>query len=221
MATELVSRVIAARSPAVARNGAFAAGFIYIAVGAVAITIGLAGERVVGTLLDAEQVIPTAAHRLLSPGLYIVFAGGFLSAILSTVDSTLLVSAGLFSHNLLLPVLGTRNERTKVRVTRLAVATFGLIAYVLARRAEGVFALVETASAFGSAGTLVTILFALFTRFGGIWAALSTLVMGIVSYAAATALGWPVPFLISLGASLITYLAVGVTERGKAHTLNH
>jgi hypothetical protein len=53
---------------------------------------------------------------------------------------------------------------------------------VLALHAEGVFALVEQASAFGSAGALVTITFGLFTSIGGPKTAIATLVAGMLSY---------------------------------------
>jgi Na+/proline symporter len=157
-------------------------------------------------------VIPTAARTLLSPLAYVIFAGGFISAILSTVDSTLLVSAGLLSHNLVIPALRPSDERVKLRVTRAAVAMFGIIAWLIARRAEGVSAIVEMASAFGSAGILVTLSFGLFTRFGGPRAAMLTILTGVASFVLASMLGAPTPFLISLGASLSSYLVAATVE---------
>jgi sodium/pantothenate symporter len=179
----------------------------------VSVAIGLAAGEVIGAVADPEQVVPSMARLLLSPWMYVVFAGGFLAAILSTVDSTLLVSAGLFSHNLLLPSLRVTDERAKVRISRAAVGVFGVIAYAIARTADGVSAIVEMASAFGSAGILVTISFGLFTTFGGPRAALSTLGAGMVAFVGASALGASVPFLISLACALATYVLVGATER--------
>jgi SSS family solute:Na+ symporter len=89
-----------------------------------------------------------------------------------------------------------------VKVARLGVVAFGLVAYGLALNAEGVFALVEQASAFGSAGILVTVLFALFTPLGSPRTAAVTLVGGIVVYVLATVGGSSTPFLASLAASL-------------------
>jgi Na+/proline symporter len=120
----------------------------------------------VPTLAEPEQVIPAVAHALLPTIFFAIFAGGLVSAILSTVDSTLLVSSGLLSHNLVVPILKVTDERTKVRIARAGVLTFGAIAYVQAIRADGVFELVENASAFGSAGVLVTVCFGLFTKLG-------------------------------------------------------
>lgn len=212
-ATELLSRMIGARSASVARNSAYAAGVAYVVIGSVAAMIGLAGGGLAGEIADAEQVVPTVARMLLAPWAYVVFAGGFIAAILSTVDSTLLVSAGLLSHNLLIPALGTVDERVKVGINRSAVAIFGVAAYLIARRAEGVGAIVELASAFGSTGILVTVSFGLFTRFGGAAAALATIVVGVASFVGASMLGAGTPFLISLLASVVTYVSVAMLER--------
>ncbi len=63
----------------------------------------------------------------------------------------------------------------------------------------------EQASAFGSAGVLVTTLFALFTTLGSPRTAAATLILALAVYLGATALGSPVPFLASLGAALLTW----------------
>ncbi len=161
VATELVGRVIATRSPEVARRSSLLAGAMYLVVGLIPVIVGLLGQRLIPGLADGEQLVPTVARELLPTVLFAVFAGGLISAILSTVDSTLLVSSGLLSHNLIVPIVGIRDERVKVGVARAGVVAFGFLAYVLALRATGVFALVEQASAFGSAGVLVTVCFGL------------------------------------------------------------
>jgi hypothetical protein len=98
-------------------------------------------------------------------------------------------------------------------LARSGVALFGAIAYVLALRSEGVFALVEQASAFGSAGALVTITFGLFTAFGGAAAGLLTLLAGTIVYIAASFAGLAHPFLLSLSSALFTYISVASVER--------
>lgn len=216
IATELVGRVVASRSEQVASRSALMAGGMYVAVGLIPLLIGLIGREVVAPLADAEQVVPAVAQQLLPPVLFVVFIGGLLSAILSTVDSTLLVSSGLLSHNLIVPVFGIVDERRKVLVARLGVASFGVIAYALAVRADGVFALVEQASAFGSSGVLVVVVFALFTTWGGVRTAMATLLVGLVSYLAGAFGGIEAPFVSSLLLSLLTYLAGSVLEGRRA-----
>ena len=213
IAAELVGRIIATRTPTIARRSSITAGIIYITVGSIPLVIGLLGQSIVPSLGEAEQVIPAVAQALLPTFFFAIFAGSVVAAILSTVDSTLLVSSGLLSHNILIPVFRIGSERTKVLIARGGVLVFGAIAYYQAIRAEGVFELVESASAFGSAGIMVTAVFGLFTQLGGPWAALATLVGGLFVYLAFSFSGFAYPYLLSLFVSVVTYVTVGVFER--------
>ena len=213
IATELVGRVIAAKSPTVARRSSLFAATLYIGIGLIPVTIGLLGPQLAPSLADEEQLLPFLARDILPVGFYAIFAGALIAAILSTVDSTLLVSSALLSHNLIVPVFRVSSERGKVLVARLGVMSFGIIAYLLARHAEGVFTLVEQASAFGSAGTLVTVCFALWSSWGGARTAIATLATGMIVYVTAYGAGAELPFLLSLGASLACYLVGGALER--------
>jgi Na+/pantothenate symporter len=182
-------------------------------VGLIPVFIGIVGYRLVPSLEDPEQLMSVVALATLPTVGYALFAGALSSAILSTVNSTLLIAAGLLSHNLLIPTLGIERERVKVLLARGGVGAFGAIAFILALRSEGVFALVEEASAFGSSGALVTITFGLFTKLGGPWTAIATLVLGIASYLMASFSGVSHPYLFSLAMALTTYLVGSAIER--------
>jgi Na+/proline symporter len=205
VAAELVSRVIATPSAQVAQRSAFGAAGLYLLLGSIPLLIGLVGVGIVPGVADAEQIVPAVAREVLPTLGYAIFVGALISAILSTVDSTLLVASGLLSHNLVVPLARIADERKKLIIARAGVMGFGIVAYVLALHAEGVFALVEQASAFGSAGALVTITFGLFTSIGGPKTAIATLLAGILVYLGALFAGLPAPFLTSLGAALATY----------------
>ncbi|MGH7554543.1 MAG: sodium:solute symporter family protein, partial [Longimicrobiales bacterium] len=213
LATELVGRVLAAKSAAVARSSTLTAAAAYVVIGSIPLVIGLAGPHVVPNLANEEQLLPQLSRTVLPGVLYPVFAGALIAAILSTVNSTLLVSSGILSHNLLVPILGVADDRRRLLLARGSVMAFGIIAYVLARRAEGILELVEQASAMGSAGALVTAVFALFTKFGGPRAAIATLLTGLGVYLGATVADATTPFLLALVASVGVYLAVGALER--------
>lgn len=210
LATELVTRIIAARTPKVARNSSLAAGAMYVAVGLLPALTGVAAAAFLPGLADPEQVLPEAARAVLPGFGYVVFAAAFISAILSTVDSTLLGAAGLTTHNLLVPLLRISGERGRVVAARAGVAGFGVLAWWLALRSRGVSELVESASAFGGAGVLVTVTFGLFTRLGGPRTALATLLGSAAAYMGLAASGFPWPFLASLGVALALYLGGAV-----------
>jgi Na+/proline symporter len=211
--TELVGRIVGTRSAAVARGSSLMAGAMYISIGLLPLFVGMVGMSLAPDLGDAEQLVPRVALQVLPTALYAIFAGGLVSAILSTVDSTLLVASGLLSHNLLIPVLRITSEQTKVRLARAGVFMFGTMAFGLALGAESVFSLIQESSSIGSAGTIVTVCFALFTTFGGPRAAAATLAVSVVVYLAASFGELQAPFLASLAASLATYPLVALTEQ--------
>lgn len=213
VAVELLSRVIAARTPEVARRGAVMAGGLYLMVGLLPVALGLMALPLMPTLADAEQVLPALALQMLPTAGYVVFVGALISAILSTVDTILLVAGGLLAHNLIGPMLRLADDRARLRLARGGVVFFGIVALVLALGDQGVAELVQESSSFGTAGTLVVVTAGLFSRYGGPRAALLTLVGGFVVYAAGSMAGWPYPFITSIAASVFFYLGGGMGER--------
>lgn len=99
VATELVGRIIATRTPEVARTSSLLAASVYLLVGIIPLLLGLLAAGTGVSLVDAEQVVPAMARQLLPTLAYAAFAGAIISAVLSTVDSTLLTASGIFSHN--------------------------------------------------------------------------------------------------------------------------
>jgi Na+/proline symporter len=215
VAQELISRVSASRSARVARGATLGAALVYFAVGLIPALIGLAGPALMPELDHSEQLLPHVAQALLPPVLQILFLGALVSAILSTVDSALLAASSLLVHNLLLPLRPGLGEARKLRLARAGVVVCGCVAWLLARRAESVYALVEDASAFGSAGILVATCFA-FSRVGGPHAAHAALWTGALGWLSGSALALETPYLLSLGAALLAYLLVASGERARA-----
>jgi SSS family transporter len=220
VAAELVARILATRSARVARNATVVAGASYFVIGLMPVGLGLVGATLVPGLAEPEQILPELAQRYLPTALYVVFAGGLVSAILSTVDSALLMASALVSHNVIVQVRPDLSERAKVRIARVGVATFGALAYVMALRAEAVYALVEEASSFGSAGIVTVVVFGLFTRIGGTASATAALLAGVATWVVgAYFAGWPYPYLTSLAAAVGAYLLAAGMGSAATRTL--
>jgi Na+/proline symporter len=213
-AQELAARAFACRSHQVARRAALAGGALYVLVGLVPVLVGLLGPTLIPDLQEPEQLLPLVAQQHLPTFFYVLFAGALVSAILSTVDSTLLAASALATHNLIIPRRPGMREAARLRLSKLGVVGAGLVALGFAFSADTIFELVQTASAFGSAGIFVAMAFGIFTRFGGARSAAAALVAGTAVWAVGThVLEIPCAYLVSLGTAFLAYLAVAVLSR--------
>lgn len=214
-AQELASRVLASRSPRVARGATVGAGFLYLAIGAIPVMIGLGAATYIGVDADHEQVLSRFAQSQLPLPLYILFLGALVSAILSTLSGALLVAGALAGHNLVRPLAPGLSERARLRIDRLAVLVLGVVAYAIALSSESVYELVQQSSALGSSGILVMMLFALWGgRCGGAASAYGALIAGTgVWLLGEHVLGLSASYIVSLAAALAAYLVLAPLAR--------
>jgi Na+/proline symporter len=213
VAVELISRYLGARSAQVAATGTMVAGLIYLAMGTVPVFLGLVGAQLLPNVPDSEQVVARLAEVHLPGLLYIAFAGAIVSANLSVVHSALHAPAAQISHNIVESAVLGLSDTARLWAVRLTVLVLSVVAFVISLSSEGIRELVETASAFGSAGVFVATLFALFTRFGGPASAYTSVAAGMLVWAAGKwALGLATPYLLGLCAALIGYIGAALVE---------
>lgn len=214
VAQELLSRVIASRSPQIAQRSSILAAILYVSVGIIPVLIGLTGFVVLPGLSESESILPMMAQKYLTPMLYIIFSGALVSAILSTVDSTLLAASSLMTHNLIIASRPDLDEKSKLRISRWGVIFMGILSYILALYAEGIYDLVKDASALGSAGIFIVFVFGLFTNWGGAYSALASLIVGTTVWIGAH-YAWEssTGYLTALGAAFIVYVGIGFFEK--------
>lgn len=218
VAQELIARVLAARSPTVARRACFGATAIYLVIGMIPMMIGLLGPHVVPDIEDPEHLLATVVRMHVGPVLYIIFIGALLSAILSTVDSALLAASALTTENLIGSWRAIPSQH-KLRINRMAVMSFGVIAYFFAVFGGGVFELVVDASSFGSAGIVVIVFFGLFRQRGGRYAAYAALVFGMSAWMTMRYYeGSEYPYIVALATAMAAYLIVERFEPGASKT---
>ncbi len=216
VAIELISRFLGARTAEVARLGTVLGGAMYLLIGLIPIFLGLMAPHITATVSDSEQVVPRLAEVFLPGVLYVAFVGAVISAILSAVHSALHAPASQISHNIVVRLVPGMTDRGKLWSVRFTVMALSIIAYLLSVTSQRIHDLVETASAFGSAGVFVTALFALFTRFGGVASAYASVAAGMLVWAAGKyAVGLATPYLLGLLAATIAYVGVALFERGR------
>jgi Na+/proline symporter len=213
VAVELISRFLGARTAEVARLGTMAGGALYLVIGLIPVFLGLMGPHLMDKVEDAEQIVPRLAETFLPGALYVAFVGAIISAILSAVHAALHAPAAQISHNILSRMIPGISDRGKLWLVRVTVMGLSVIAYVLSVTSQRIHDLVETASAFGSAGVFVTALFALFTRFGGPASAYASVCAGMVVWAAGKIAGITAPYLLGLLAATLAYVLVALAEK--------
>lgn len=209
-AQELTSRILAMRGATLARNATVAAGFLYLLIGGVPVLIGLGAYAFIGADREGEQVLSLFAQEQMPMPLYILFLGALVSAILSTLSGALLVAGSLAAHNIYAPFRKNLSDAQKLKANRVAVIIFGVIAYGIALSSESVYELVQEASGLGSSGVLVMMMFALWGgRIGGNLSAYAALIAGTGVYVIGKhVFGYEQPYVMSLAAALIGYLAL-------------
>jgi Na+/proline symporter len=213
VAVELISRFLGARTADVARIGTVLGGSIYFFVGLIPVFLGLVGPRIAGNVPEAEQIVPRLAELYLPGVLYVAFVGAIISAILSAVHAALHAPASQISHNIVVKIVPGISDRGKLWCVRMTVMVLSIVAFVLAITSQRIKDLVETASAFGSAGVFVTSLFALFTRFGGPASAYASVAAGMLVWAGGKyVLDLPAPYVMGLLAALVAYVGIAAFE---------
>jgi Na+/proline symporter len=217
VAVELISRFLGARTAEVARLGTVLGGGTYLLIGLIPVFLGLVGPRVAGTIPDSEQIVPRIAELFLPGVLYIAFVGAIISAILSAVHAALHAPASQISHNIVIRLIPGLSDRGKLWCVRATVMGLSIVAYLLSVTSSRIHDLVETASAFGSAGVFVTALFALFTRFGGPASAYTSVAAGLLVWAGGKyALALTAPYLLGLAAALVGYVGMALLEERRS-----
>lgn len=210
---ETVSRVLGCQSANRARSAALLGGAMYLVFGLVPIALGLLGMHLAPEFVGTEDFIPLLARSILDGPLYVLFAGAMISAILSTVDSSLLAVGALAARNLTIHTKKHLEGRSRPWAARLVVVGAGVVAAAMALASDSIYGLVLLADSLGTAGVAVVVVMALYTRFGGPWAAGSALVTALAVTVAGNLMGEALaPFLASLAASAGVYVAVGLVE---------
>lgn len=214
-AQELASRVLAMRSPNLARGATVTAALLYFTIACIPLLLGLAGVALLGAGLEPEQLLSRYAAQALPGPLHLLFLGALVSAILSTLSGALLVAGSLAAHNLLLPVYPHWDERRKLAANRIAVVLFGVVAYGIALSGQSVYALVEEAAGFGSAGIFVLLCASLWRRQpGSKAAAYAALIAGTgVFVVGQHLLHWTAPYLAALAAAAISYALLAALDK--------
>jgi len=135
---DVYSRILCARDNSVARRSVLIGAMAIVPISLMLAVLGVLLRELYPGLAH-EAALPTAIRDLIPVGLTGLITAGFLAAIMSSADTTLVSAATILSLN----VLGARSEIPVARrlvSTRAAVLGLGLAAWLIAGLQEGIIA---------------------------------------------------------------------------------
>ena len=224
---DLVQRIFASRSAAVARRACLWSGYLYILFGLIPVTMGLAGRILFPETLQ-HAILPALAHGFTQPLVAITFTVMLASAVLSSIDSGILAPAAVLSENVFRDASGERG--TSLAKNRRAVLVVGAGSLAMAFAGKSAYSLLEEAYAAPLVGLFVPMAFALYDRVFPPRAALFSmlagtgvygihLLLGLEYFGGAVLAGAEVRLPVALAATIASFLAYVAVRRRIAPSL--
>ncbi len=208
-AQTLLQRAFSAKNEQVAQNSFYLAGFGYLSLGMIPVTLGIIASVTMPGLTDPETVIPELAIAHLHPVLIAIFVGALLAAIMSSADSALLAAASVFSINILPLFKPEASDRLKLIATRVAIPLFGSIAVYVALEVQVVYDLILDANSVILVCVTIPFIVGIWWRRANRTGALASMAMGFLTWFVTVLFAPELPGdLLGLMAGLVTILVV-------------
>ncbi len=217
---EAVGRILSMKSPELAKKACFGSAAIYFVIGIIPVYIALVGAHFDFKLEHRDEYLPDLAQRLLPVPLFVLMIGALISAILSTVNSTLLAFSTLISQNLVFPLIKNKTQKKEIWITRSLIVVAGPITCFLALTGENIFEMVQLSSSFGVAGVLTAFFCGMWLKRGGPVSAAMALLAGMTvtilsNFVFTDENAWQAPFLYSILAAAAAFAVGAIFEKGK------
>jgi Na+/proline symporter len=216
---DLLQRVFASRSAAVARGACLVAGGLYLSFGLLPVLMGLSARLLVPDGVE-QSILPALAGMFLAPVPAVIFVLALVSAVLSTLDSAILAPSGVLAQN----VLPRWSRAPALALNRWSVVGVTAASVAMAFAGEDAYSLLEDAYELPLVGLFVPLALGLYRPPGREAPALAAMAVGTGLWVLHYALGWesffqpwlpwPVPGSLAITAcSLAAYLGAGGWRR--------
>ncbi len=133
---DIYSRVLCAKDDVTARKSALVAALAVVPISFLLAALGIL-VRAQFPDLDPDAALPTAVREYAPIGITGLILAGFLAAVMSSADTTLVSAATILSLNVV-DVRKTMTQARQLQVTRIAVLAIGLVALLIAWFQEGI-----------------------------------------------------------------------------------
>ncbi|RDE24579.1 sodium:solute symporter [Motiliproteus coralliicola] len=173
---EIWQRMFTAKSEEVAQKGALAAGAFSIFWGLSMGLCGILAYVLVPGLANSSEALPQLVLEVLPVGLSGLVLAALISALMSTVDSTVLGAATLISNDILRPVFKL-DDKQEMQVSRYATGVISLVVIALGVWVGDVWTALDSAYAYLSGCIFVPVMAAFFWKRANWQGAMSSIII--------------------------------------------
>lgn len=215
---DVMQRVFSARSARSAALGAGLAGVLTAVFAVFPAIAGMAARALYPGLDPAGGVMPVLIEGLLPVWAAGILVAAIISAVISTADALLLAAVSNISNDFLSRTRRFReNPAVQLRWSRILTVALGVVALVFSLLVPGIIQVLTMAFTMYGSGVFVSFIFGLFTRFGGRFAALSSMATGagtaLLGLTGVLVVPVVPPIVVAVGVSLVTYVVVALACR--------
>lgn len=215
---DVMQRVFSARSVRAASIGAAVAGVLTAAFAVVPALAGMAARVLFPDLDPSVGVVPALIDEVLPVWAAGILIAAIISAVVSTADALLLAAVSNISNDFLQRFTRIADDdRAQLRWSRIITVVLGALALGLSMLVPGIIAVLTMAFTMYGSGVFVPFILGLFTRFGGRWAALVSMVVGagvaLLGLTGVLVLGELPPIVPAVVASLVGYVVTALVAR--------
>ncbi len=200
---DVFQRVMSSGSVSSAVRSCFIAAALYLTVAMLPLFISLCTKHLYPDQIagDTQLALPNMVLQHTSMPIQILFFGSLLSAIMSTTSSAILAPAAIFSENLVKPLMkGKLSDAQLLKVTRISILVFSVIATVMACVRTNIYELVGESSVLSLVSLFAPLAFGLYWKRASAIGALISMVTGMLTWIIFEVLktSWPslIPALI-------------------------
>lgn len=224
---DVMQRVFAAKSGAVAARAAAIAGIVTAIFSVVPALAGMAAAVIIPDLDPSVGVVPALIDEVLPVWAAGILIAAIISAVLSTANALLLAAVSNISGDLL-PELNwwsRKSAQQQLLISRSITVALGALAFLLSLLVPNVITILTMAFTMYGSAVFVSFMFAMFSNFGNARASLVSMIGGGVVALLGLLEVFVVPgvpvIVVAIGISFVLFIATSLIPNSRTTTRVH
>lgn len=218
---DVFQRAMSSGSQRIAVRSCYYASGIYLVIAMLPLFICLCIKKLYPGHIDGDTqlTLPNIVIAHTAIPVQIFFFGSLLSAVMSTTSSSILAPAAIFSENIVRPLMKTAiSDNALLRLTRISVIIFALIATIMACLRSNIYELVGESSILSLVSLFIPLTLGLYWRKANGHGAVISMIGGMVTWIIFEIFPAEIPSLVpSVGVSLAGMVLGSLFLKTKVH----